>query len=146
MPRVSLVDDCRPGCGCPRHGRYSVGVGLSDDCVPCTPTPEVPVPVLPVFELRERIRQGWDEDGNAVMMWRTLLEGGAIITQTRKEFDAEAGMTRITGTVTLANSAGLTMVRETAVLFEGDLLWRITKSEVFPDRMVLGIERTEEDG
>lgn len=140
MVRVALRDD---GCGCPPRSRFSVGVGLDTGCA----TGEPPVqPVLRQFQLRERIKEGYEsESGNPKFIWSTIAEGGAVVTEERTEFDAEAGATKVTARITMANPDLLTAqrVKESAVLFEGDILWRVTKQDVSPATLVFWIERND---
>lgn len=139
MPRVALRDD---GCGCVGTSRFTVGVGLDEGCA--TGEPPV-VPVLRQFQLRERIREGYSADGNPLHIWQTIAEGGSIVAEERREFDADAGATKVSGKVTMANLLSLVpaQVKESAVLFEGDILWRITKSQVTPDVLMFWIDRND---
>lgn len=143
MPRAVLRDS--RDCGC--YGgvsRFSVPVGLDDGCEPSVPAdPEVPVPELAVVQLRERYREGYDEDGNDRLLWRTLAEDLAITKLVRAEYDQEASATVVKGMLTMGNKANLTVVKESAVLFEGDILWRISSADVHPDRIVLKIDRID---
>jgi hypothetical protein len=143
MARAVLRDS--RDCGC--YGGvspFSIGVGLDDGCATTNPVePEVPVVPLTVVQLRERYREGYDDDGNDRMLWRTLAEGFAITKLVRAEFDQDASATVVKGMLTMENRDGLTSVKESAVLVEGDLVWRISSADVHPDRIVLKIDRID---
>lgn len=124
-------------------------VVLEDDrCLPCVAAPCDEIPVddgLTQVELRRRFRNGYDGDGNPVFSWETLWAGGALVFETRLEWDAQAGVTVVYGDIKIPNP-GLTELQETAMLVQpGDpeVLWMITGSSVSALSMDLKTRRID---
>jgi hypothetical protein len=127
---VALDDDCG-SCGC---------------CESCSSTPECDDPGwLGRFELRRRFRDGYDPDGNPMFVWETLARGGALVQETRTEWDSQAGVTVVVGDIRMANP-GLADISETAVVVEladPEVMWMITGSQVTEAMIELKVRRVD---
>lgn len=129
--KVGLRDSCD---GSTVLGRVVLD---GDGCEPCGQVP-VACPEEPVddglrtVELRRRYREGYDADDNPVFVWDTVWRGGAMVFETRNEFDPAAGITIVVGDVKIPNF-GVDELIETHMLVEPtdpEVLWMITGSKV----------------
>jgi hypothetical protein len=100
---------------------------------------------LTVLELRRRIRTGYDENDNPLFSWETVLSGGALVFETRTEFDAQAGVTIVVGDIKMANQ-GLTDIKETCIVVQvgpPEVLWAVTGQKWSPVSVDLKVRRID---
>lgn len=148
MARAWLRDDVGIPSG-------AVKIALDDDsccggaCDHVGPDPDVPLPpgeeqVFPVLTLSARYRTGYDEDGNPMYSWVTIVKGPAVRWVARKEFDPKAGATLVTAKATMGYE-GPVAVTETAQVSDGaGRKWRITGINQAADLLVMELVRIEE--
>jgi hypothetical protein len=72
-----------------------------------------------MMEVRVRTRTGYDDDGNPMWDWTTLVTGSTILHEERTEFDDDAGFTVVKAVATILYG-GQTVVPETAVVVRED--------------------------
>lgn len=138
--KVSLRDD---GCGCGVASHHAVGVALDDDC----PSEVLPPGIWPgSLAIMARTRTGFDDDGNPLFDWQTLLDGPVISIDERTEWDPISGLTVVVTEATM--SAGeLEVVPETSMAVAPDgTKWRISGAVVSGGGVKLKMIRLEQDG
>lgn len=151
MTRVMLRDDygragsSGSGIRLDDDGRSSVqsGIGNTPDVgYPSDPGPHSSVG--PLVTVRERVTDGFDEDGNPRWAWTDVVTDiEAIAVGDRTEVSDAAGTSTVSGSFTLLYPAEYRDVKESAQVLSGGKLWDVTKVERFPDRITLHVERTD---
>lgn len=118
---------------------------LDDSCGCATTTTPAPDPLLQQFTVRGRDRAGFDEDGNAVYAWSDLVTGAALEWSSRTEIDETAGVTKVVGTLLIANPGNIP-VPETSMVRDSDgRLWDVTGARAHPGSTALQLERLDHD-
>lgn len=155
MARAMLRDDYNRGPASSLNGggvrldddgRSSVPTGIRDTPGPGVPgeTPPPAHSVGPVVTVRERISQGFDDDGNPKWGWQDVVSNvETIAVEDRQEISDNAGSVLVSATVTFLYPDDYAPIRETAqVRLEGKL-WRVVKVIPAPGRTTLKLERNE---
>lgn len=132
---VALEDDC---CG-PLPGSNPIGGGDGDPDTPVVDNPSQHVII------RSRTRVGFDEDGNPMFEWATVIDGLAWFKSERSEFDHIAGMTLVKATA-MVEYGGPERVFETAVLnrVSDNTLWRVVGVEQPYGRVELDLRQIDQ--
>lgn len=124
----------------------SVKAGLGyDPVVPGVPVPSPGGSVNPTVTVRERISEGYDDDGNALWSWVAVVaDAEAISWEQREEKSDTAAMAVVVGKFTILYPADYPDVRETAVVESGGHSWSVTGVERLPDRILLSVRRIDD--
>jgi hypothetical protein len=126
-------------------GRSSVQTGIGDTQGPIVPgDPNPGAKVGPLVTVRERVSQGFDEDGNPMWGWTDVVADiESIATGDRTEVSDAAGTSTVRGSYTVLYPAEYRDVKESAQVRAEGFLWNVTKVTRFPDRITLDVERTD---
>jgi hypothetical protein len=120
---------------------------LPQDVVPVGTTPVV-AHVNPTFQILQRVRTGFTDEGVAVYRWDELQTSEAYLWTDREEVDAATGATLVRGRATMANLQGVTALQESSVLIDVDsgFHWSVTRSTVTPTVVEVDAVRMSADG
>jgi len=138
MARALLHDDVLP-CGQTAQP-VEVESVLDDDQQPTTQTC-----VLPTLTVLRRERTGYPDDGDPVFEWNELVEGPAVLWESRTEVDDVSGVTYVKAKATILYD-GDTVVRETT-LVKADTggTFRVEGVAQVPGRLDFVLTRVSDD-
>jgi hypothetical protein len=124
-------------------GRSSVPAGVSDTPGPGVPGAGVPASrVNPLVTVRARVSGGYDDDGNPIWAWTSVVtDVEAILWEDRTEISDKAGTVVTVGTFTVLYPEEFPDIAETAQVLSDGKLWRIRKVDRATDRITLTVER-----
>lgn len=141
--RVTLDDGCSTPVLSPGVLRLALDDGCCDE-VDGSSVLAPPVEVGPQLSVRLRTRIGFDADGVAQFSWSVLPTSGTVLYETREEFDAMAGLTKIRGQAIVLYDGDERVTETASVVDERDgSLWRVLGVDQQPGRLALTIERID---
>lgn len=150
MPRSMLRDDYAgwyaPGTGGVRLDDDSQGRAqavLSPVVDESVPGAVVPGPTInPMVVVRERVHDGYDDDGNPKWSWTDLVsDRAASFVEDRTEVSDAAGSATVTATLLILYPDSKPEIRETAQVLINGVRWHVTKVARPPGRVILTVER-----
>lgn len=100
----------------------------------------------PFVSVKERVRSGFDGDGNAEFVYETILSGRSPVWEIREEEDPVAGTTRVYAKVVVLGSP-VREVKESSVVQvdrDGEFsVWSVTSVATLPTHVELAMERLD---
>jgi hypothetical protein len=118
--------------------------GLSPTVDESVPGSVEPGPTInPMVTVRDRVHDGYDDDGNPKWSWTDLISGrSAVYWKDRTEVSDAAGSAVVTAQLQILYPDDRPDIAETAQVLADGVLWRVTKVTRLPGRVLLDVERT----